>query len=129
MLISISFIFIAYYLYAENTNPYKDYDICFIRDCPRATSRLITYTPVRCSDKSIILGEPIGTDYANIIFKDIDGDNLPEIIVEPSKWRCCISANCYDARRIILKVILNSPPKFKIISVERLEDVARDISQ
>ncbi len=124
----IVLMFIFLYNIIKYENPYQSYDICFKADCPGATDRFTTYTPVRCSDKNVVLGESIGADHGKIHFEDIDEDGFCEVIVESSVHRCRISADCYDAYRIVLKVHLKDPPEFEIISEELLEDIVPDFA-
>lgn len=70
----------------ENSNPFTSHDICFRKDYPGAGDRFVTYTPVRCSNSSIVLGDAVGAEYATLTFKDIDSDRISEYIVSSKFW-------------------------------------------
>jgi len=82
---------------------WADYGVCFVEDQPGATSRHITFTPVRCDDHAQVLGETVGADHGGLRFEDVTGDGRPEAIVESSALRCRSAATpCYDAYRIVM---------------------------
>jgi hypothetical protein len=94
------------------------YDICFKEDLPGASDRYVQYTPVRCSDKSVVLGEPVGGEYAGLEFSDTDADGVPEIVVSSEsgcRWRFCIHPT-----RTVVKVKPENPPVFTVVSETEL---------
>jgi len=93
------------------TNPFRRFDICFEEDYPGATDRYTTYTPVRCSNPSARLGEPIGADYGNLSFEDVDDDGTPELVVESSRLECSFAGYC-GASREVWKVSVEGTPRF-----------------
>ena len=90
-----------------------NHDICFKEDTPGANDRYVEYTPVRCSDKSKVLGEPFGGEYASLEFEDTDADGVPEIIVS-SEFRCRFRY-CLDPRRTVIKVKPGDQPEFIVV--------------
>lgn len=111
-------------LFGCTGNPFAEHDICFEVDCPGATDRFTTFTPVSCSESSTRLGDPMGADYARLKFRDADGDGAPEIVVESSAWRCSLAANCYDAHRIVAEVTPGRKPPVEVVSSEHLQGLA-----
>ena len=80
-------------------------DVCFVEDRPGATSRYVTFAPVRCSDSAVAVGDPVGADYGGLRYEDLDDDGTAEAVIESSSWRCRFgAAPCYDAYRIVLKL-------------------------
>jgi hypothetical protein len=102
------------------------YDVCFIQDYPGATGRVVAYTPVRCSDKKVVLGEPIDGEFASLEFEDTDADGVSEIVVASSEFRCRWSGEgCAGPTRTIVKVSgERNAPVFTVVSVEKLEPSA-----
>lgn len=96
------------------------YDICFKQDEPGANNRYVEYTPVRCSDKSIVLGKPIGGEFARLEFADTDADGVSEIIVSSEFWCRWGFEPCLHPTRTIIKVIPGNPPGFTVAGEENL---------
>ena len=95
------------------------YDICFKEDTPGANSRYVTYTPVRCSDKRVVLGEPIGGELASLEFEDTDADGVSEIIVSSEFWCRWGFTPCVGPRRTTVKVSgAPDSPEFTVVRVE-----------
>ncbi|HEX8735512.1 MAG TPA: hypothetical protein VF721_09330 [Pyrinomonadaceae bacterium] len=99
----------------------RRYDICFKRDEPGANNRYVEYTPVKCSDESVRLGEAIGGELAGIEFVDTDADGVSEIIVSSGSACRWSFEPCLNPTRTVVKVEPKNPPVFTIISQENLE--------
>ena len=98
------------------------YDLCFKEDYPGATDRYVEYTPVRCSDKTIVLGEPIGGERASLEFADTDADGVSEIVVSSQFWCRWGFEPCLNPARTIVKVSgERERPQFSIVRVENLQ--------
>ncbi|NJO15214.1 MAG: hypothetical protein HC877_05560 [Thioploca sp.] len=105
-------------------NPFEQEDICFLESYSGATSRFTVYTPVRCSDKTKKIGTDFGADFATLNFKDIDEDNIPEMIISSSKFRCKYSFGpCYDAYYIVIKIYPKSTPIFRVLEKRYLKEL------
>jgi hypothetical protein len=102
------------------------YDICFLEDYPGATDRVVAFVPVRCSDKSIVLGAPIDGERATLDFADEDGDGVSEIIVASSKFWCRWGfESCIGPTRTVVKVSgERAAPVFTVLRAEKLEPAA-----
>ncbi len=60
---------------------------------------------------------------ASLMFKDLDGDGLPEAIVESSYYKCRFGGKgCYDAYRVVMKVCPNCEEPVAIVEQTFLED-------
>lgn len=96
------------------------YDICFKEDNPGATNRYVEFTPVRCSDKTVALGEPIGGEFARLEFADVDADGVSEIVVSSEFWCRWGFEPCLSPTRTTVKVKPAEPPIFVVIGDEKL---------
>ena len=95
------------------------YDVCFTEDTPGATSRYVEYTPVRCSDQRVKLGEPIGGERASLEFEDTDNDGTPEIIVSSQFWCRWGFEPCIAPTRTVVKVSGEpDAPQFTVVRVD-----------
>lgn len=98
----------------SSLNPYKKYDLCFQENLPGATSRYTTYTPVRCSNTTVQLGEAIGADYGRLSFDDVDRDGQKEVIIKSSVFQCKMDYGCLRATKSIYKILLDPTPQFQL---------------
>lgn len=96
------------------------YDLCFKEDNPGATERYVEFTPVRCSDRNIILGEPIGGEHASLEFADTDADGTSEIVVSSETGCRWTFEPCIAPTRTIVKVTGAASPVFTVVSSESL---------
>jgi len=105
-------------------SPYEANDICFIEERLGATQRFTSYTPVRCSDKSVKIGPTFGADYATLGFEDVDGDGLSEAIISSSPFRCKYgNAPCYDAWRIVVRIQPGLDTIFTVVERQYLKEL------
>lgn len=97
------------------------YDLCFREDYPGASDRYVEYTPVRCSEPTVKVSEPIGGEQATLEVVDVDGDRDPEIVVSSEFWCRWGFEPCLDPTRTTLKVKgTRERPEITVISEERL---------
>ncbi|WP_437762450.1 hypothetical protein WMF27_46280 [Sorangium sp. So ce281] len=105
-------------------SPYAADDICFVEERLGAAQRFTAFTPVRCSDESVKIGDSFGADYASLDFEDVDDDGRPEAIISSSSFRCKYGPGpCYDAWRIVVRVHPGSDTVFTVIERRYLKEL------
>ena len=97
------------------------YDICFIKDYPGASNRYVEYKPVRCTDKSVVLGAPVGGEFASLDFEDTDADGVSEIVVSSEFWCRWGFEPCIAPTRTIVKV--SGEPNSPLFTVLRVDEL------
>ncbi|EAZ90866.1 hypothetical protein [Crocosphaera chwakensis] len=69
----------------------------------------------------MVLGNAVGSEYATLIFKDIDNDGISKSIVSSEFWgKYGLESCAADPWEIIIKVRLNNPPTFDIVEIRDL---------
>jgi len=104
----------------QQTNPFSKYDICFDRDQPGATDRHVTYTPVKCSDPTVVLGQTMGGEYAILSFYDVDADSFPEYVISSEFWCRWGFEPCVHPTYTAVRVQPGNPPAFAVIETRNL---------
>jgi hypothetical protein len=97
------------------------FDICFKEDFPGASDRHVEYTPVRCSDPSVMLAQPVGGEFATLEFKRTDTDDAAEFVVSSEFWCRWGFEPCLYPTRATFRISGDREnPAITLVSEERL---------